>query len=173
MSVIVNASNTLYQLSGQWEKIWQECNDLNEDLITKKLDEDTWSILEIIEHCVLAEKVIYTSFIKTQSSASPSLLDKLKPFVIKFALSLPLKVKIPTELVKPTGNETLASLKQQVSNNLAAWNDFLNSIDPEQAENLSFKHPYFGTLSLSGTLSFILNHLGKHYRQILDRKKLI
>ena len=174
MSTYSKASNSLYELSSLWEHIWKECDDLSADQFSKRLEKDTWSISEIIEHCFLAESVIYESIKKTvDKSHSISFIDRLKPTLVKFLLSLPIKVKTPTKQVDPNGNESLDSLKSKITNQLSTWNEFLNSIDEEKAEELSFKHPFFGTLDLAGSLSLIKDHLNKHFRQIKSRKALV
>ncbi|MEZ4754833.1 MAG: DinB family protein [Bdellovibrionota bacterium] len=172
MSALSKASDSFYELSATWENILSDCSELSESQLSKKIDATTWSLLEIIEHCVLVEEVVYKTLSQPALTNKISSVDRLKPYLVKFLLSLPIKVKIPTQRVAPSGVKSFKTLKTEVTNRLTLWNNFFHNLDESKASGTAFNHPIFGNLDLPGTFSFLVSHLRKHAKQLENRKKL-
>ena len=150
------------------ETLLPRLDSLTGEKISFKAGPDKWSIVEVVEHLVIAEE----GLIKQLSTNIPaSTLDsnaktpEKHQTVIK-VMERDIEVDVPHESLEPHGNIALDDLINQ-------WNDIreklpglLAEIKPEKIDDPVFQHPYGGPLDIADTLQFFEVHFDNHMRHI-------
>jgi len=129
-----------------------------------------WSLLEILEHIGLTERMVMTFLGRPSEQYSDKAenlgRDKLHRATVERRLAF--KVEAP-EWLRPRGQVTdiatfeqvFTSQRQQFRENLA------NGTIP--VDNRVYKHPVLGDLTVSDWLHFLICHTQRHLDQIRDR----
>ena len=130
-----------------------------------------WSILEIVEHLVLAERSVFAH------ATEPSKLvpherrprHHFRRFAVRWTLRLKIPVSVPAREMEPHGETSLAELRRLWEMDLAA----LLSCAEKLAEHLLrapiFVHLVGGPLSFEEALDFGQIHFEGHLHQIRER----
>jgi hypothetical protein len=130
-----------------------------------------WSILEIVEHLVVAEQVIL------QGLPDPAtLVDRPRtlrqrcvyPLVV-LILRLRIPVKAPSRRMLPTGGASLAELRERWEETSRWLRAYAEGLPPGGAAKAVFAHPVSGPLTLPQALRLGRLHLEVHTRQIRAR----
>jgi hypothetical protein len=141
-------------------------NEIPEELSNTQVSPDTWTILEVLEHLVLIEKVIAKQFENLLREGS----DRETPEhpVYRSAKRFP-AVEAP-DYVRPIGKyKSLAEAKAGLEQSRQYLFKVIEQVeDPTILEKRSFKHPYFGHLQLKQWLDFIGYHERRHLDQIKE-----
>ena len=131
----------------------------------------TWSILEIVEHLVVAEQVILQGLpAPSDLVARPrSLRQRCTYPLVWLVLRLRIPVKAPSRRMLPTGGSTLAQLRTRWDATYAWLRAYAEGLPPGGASWAVFTHPVAGPLSLTQALRLDRLHLEVHERQIQKR----
>lgn len=130
-----------------------------------------WSILEIVEHLVVAERVIL------QGLPEPSALvpaprgprHRLTYPLVWLVLRLGIPVKAPSRRMLPTGAAALDELRPRWEATYQWLRAYAASLAPG-ADPAVFRHPVCGPLTLRQALRLDRLHLEVHARQIRARR---
>jgi hypothetical protein len=128
----------------------------------------TWSILEIVEHLVLAEREVL------QNLAEPSelvarrrgLKAHLAYPMVMVVLKCGIPVKAPSPRMLPKGNTSLADLRRQWDESQRWFRSYVNALDREGFGRAVFAHPVAGPMNVGQTLHMGQLHVATHSRQI-------
>jgi hypothetical protein len=138
-----------------------------ETLLAKPLP-DKWSILEIVEHLVLAEREVL------QNMPEPSHMVELKrslkahftyPMVM-MVLRCRIPVKAPSRGMIPRGNSSLAALRRQWDESQQWLRSYIGGLDGEGVSRAVFQHPVAGPLNALQAVQMGRLHVATHARQI-------
>lgn len=122
-----------------------------------------WSIAELIEHLVLAERGIIASIEKATKPKDPSsIIQKIRWMMVSFILSNGIKVSVSTERVMPTKQLPLESLLSEWNELREKLHSLLDTFTPEKLNAYAFTHKRAGALSTLEALKFINLHLTYH-----------
>lgn len=129
---------------------------------------DKWSILEIVEHLVLAERAILQEMPDaTALVARPrTVAHHVKYWVVLAVLRFSIPVKVPAPGMHPRGRSTLAELAQQWDANSQWLHAYAASQDAHGLRLAVFTHPIAGPLTLPQTLRTAAYHVAVHAAQI-------
>ena len=131
-----------------------------------------WTILEIVEHLVLAEREVL------QNLPEPSQLVH-RPRVLKDRVSYPLvvavlkygiPVQVPSPRMVPTGGMPLAALRQEWDRNQRWVRSYADGLDAQGFGRAVFQHPVAGPMTAVQAIHLGCVHIETHARQI---KRLI
>lgn len=127
-----------------------------------------WSILEIVEHVVVAESVILLGLpSRADLVAQPRRLEhRLKFLVVLLVLKLRIPVRVPSRRMLPTGQRSLAELRDSWDGHLRWLRAFAEASDEEDLGQAFFTHPVAGPITLAQALRMDLLHLWTHGKQI-------
>ena len=127
-----------------------------------------WSILEIVEHVVVAESVILLGLPAWENLvARPrSLEHRLKFLVVLLVLKLRIPVRVPSRRMLPTGQRSLAELRDSWDGHVRWLRAFAEASDEGALGQAFFTHPVAGPITLAQALRMDLLHLRTHCRQI-------
>ncbi|MBK9795415.1 MAG: DinB family protein [Holophagaceae bacterium] len=146
---------------------------LGADAISARSQPDTWSILEIVEHLVLAEAAILQGLPPTTelTDRPRSLKQRILFQVVMAILRFGIPVKVPTRRMVPTGQVPLEELRKRWDGHLRWLRTHGEGLDAEGERRAVFQHPVAGPITLAQALRMACLHLGVHRRQIRKRQE--
>ena len=150
------------------EALLQRLDSLTGAKLSFKAGPDKWSIIEVIEHLVIAEKGLLKQ-LSTNIPASTLDPDAKTPdkhqIVIK-VMERDIEVDVPHESLEPQGRIALEDLLNQWIDLRKKLQDLLAEIEPAKKDDPVFRHPYGGPLDIADTLQFFEVHFDNHMRHI-------
>jgi uncharacterized damage-inducible protein DinB len=150
------------------EELWEAVNGLSDEQMNKQVEEDRWSIIQVLEHLYLIETAV-TKRITSELKNEGSELAGDKP--IHLALDRSAKIQAPS-YAKPSNEfQTLNEIKQKLQNSRAKLVKVCNEADPFMLDRNSFLHPVFGLMSLKQWIPFVGLHEKRHLAQIEELKR--
>jgi hypothetical protein len=166
--MLEDIQETFESLEKKYGKLLQHLNSLTDDVVSFKAGADQWSIIEVIEHLVMAEENMLEQLTGAASATTLDPRDRsAKNFhiVIK-VMTKDIPVDVPDESMEPHGQISLEEL-------LGRWNDtrkktraYIDAINSADAGDLVYRHPFAGPLDMAETLRFIDVHFDNHMRHI-------
>ena len=134
-----------------------------------------WSILEIIEHLVIAERMVL------QGLPEPSRLvereRRLKHrflyLIVMFVLKYGIRVQVPSPAMVPRGARSLREVRRLWDENQEWLRGYIGSLDRRGFRRAVFEHPVAGPLSVEQTVRMDQVHLNTHIRQIRRLQRLL
>jgi hypothetical protein len=146
----------------------QRLDSLSNEVLSFKAGPDRWSIVEVVEHLVIAEESLIEQL--GAEVHSPPLdiesrsAEKYRT-VIK-VMERDIEVDVPHESLEPLGRSSLDELLSQWEDLRKELHRLLAAIKEENKDDMVFRHPYAGPLDISETLHFFDVHFDNHMRQI-------
>ena len=162
------AHSLIQALDDRRQALFQGLEGLAPEVLRASLRPGTWSVLEILEHVVLAERVILQGLPdQTDLVDRPrSLRHRIKYPLVWLVLRLAIPVKVPSKRMLPAGQRTLADLREEWDQHLR-WLSALAAGPTAGAQGKAcFVHPVAGPITLVQALRMDLLHLQIHTRQI-------
>ena len=148
---------------------------LNDDQLRKKPSPSEWSILQIVQHMVLAERDVmqYLPEPKELIHRKRGLRARIFYVVVLLILKWNIRVPVPSEGMVPDGNTSLSELRQQWDENMRWFRGYVDALGPEDLQRAVFSHPIAGPLTgpQAGTLAQY--HFEAHLRQINNTKAIV
>ncbi|MEO1261375.1 MAG: DinB family protein [Bacteroidota bacterium] len=159
-------------LESQLESLTAYLVNYSEEQLNAKPSPEAWSVLDIIQHMMIAEKGSM-AYVKKKTSYPESLKEagisnRWRKFRLNFFLQVPIKVKAPTEVAtdKFKKNVTLDSLLAEWRTNRKDLTEFLEQAPDDWINKLTYKHAFAGRLTFDGMLLFFRDHFVRHRKQI-------
>jgi len=150
------------------EDLLQQLGSLSSEVLSFKAAPDKWSIVEVVEHLVIAEK----DLLKQLSTNVPtSTLDPESKTPEKYQTVIKVMVRdipvdVPDESLQPHGRLPLNELLRLWDAMRKRLAELLAEIKSENIGNPVYRHPYGGPLDISETLQFFEVHFDNHMRHI-------
>jgi len=150
------------------EALLQRLESLPGESLSFKAGPDKWSVVEIIEHLVIAEKSLLEQLSAhiPVSRLDPAAKTPEKHQTVIKVMARDIEVDVPHESLEPHGNIALEDLINQWNNIRAKLPGLLAEIKPEKKDDPVFQHPYGGPLDITDTLQFFEVHFDNHMRHI-------
>lgn len=149
--------------------------NLDDHQLRRKPGPMEWSILQIVQHMVLAERDVMQYLPEPKE-----LIDRKRGFrarifylVVILILRWNIRVPVPSKRMVPDGNTSLSELRQQWDENLRWFRGYLDSLGPEDLNRAVFSHPVAGPLTGPQAGKSAQYHFDAHLRQIEKVKALI
>jgi len=164
--MISNIQEKFESLTHKRDALLHKLASLSMDALNFKAGPDKWSVVEVVEHLVIAEDDLLNQ-ISTQAppfdskSRSP---EKYKTVIKVMERDIP--VDVPDERAVPQGRLTANELLSRWEDIRQKLRDFLAGINLENKDNLVYRHPFAGPLDISETLHFFDVHFDNHMRHI-------
>ena len=166
--MLASIQETYDSLTGKREQLLQRLDSLESETLSFKAGPDKWSIVEVVEHLVIAEADLITQL--TAEVHSPPLdieSRSAKKFqtVIK-VMERDIEVDVPHESMEPHGQVALDDLLHQWDDIRKKLQGLLAGIKKENKGDMVYRHPFAGPLDIGETLHFFEVHYDNHMRQI-------
>ena len=166
--MLSDIQETFDNLEIKYGDLLQQLNSLTADMLSFKAGADKWSIVEVIEHLVMAEEDMLAQLTGAASAATLDPQDRSAKnyhIVIK-VMTKDIPVDVPVESMEPHGQFSLEEL-------LGRWDDtrqktraYIDAINSADVGDLVYRHPFAGPLDMAETLRFIDVHVDNHMRHI-------
>jgi hypothetical protein len=166
--MLANIQEQHDRLKLKLEALLQRLDSLSDEQLSFKAGPDKWSIVEVVEHLVIAEdglvKELSTNI--PDSTLAPEAKTPEKHQIVIKVMERDIEVDVPHESLEPQGHTALDDLLKQ-------WQDYreklpvlLAEIKPEKQDDPVFRHPYGDPLNIADTLEFFEVHFDNHMRHI-------
>ncbi|WP_426450742.1 DinB family protein [Paenibacillus sp. S-38] len=149
------------------KNIWETVEELSEMQINTRVEEDKWTIAQVLEHLYLMEKAITASMSRELSGGEIRTAES-KPFFLTLDRSR--SVPAPAPFVPAEGFYTLDELKGRLGASREGLERLVAGISDEELAQKAFPHPVFGLMDLRQWLTFIGVHEQRHWGQIEELK---
>ena len=162
----------LDQLDAKLDKLVNLLNDLSHQQLNARPEPGAWSVLQVMQHVMLAEK-LSVGYVQKKTSNPKALkrsgiANRLRQAILKIFLSLSFKFKAPG-IVSEDQFPAEADFDEVVKNWKQVRNDLarlLSGIRPEWKDKELFKHALAGRMTIDGMLLFFESHFDRHLKQI-------
>jgi hypothetical protein len=150
------------------EDLSQQLSARSNEVLCFKAGPDKWSIVDVIEHLVIAEQNLLEQLAANVlvSTLDPGTRTPEKHQTVIKVMERDIPVDVPDESLEPHGRLTLDELCNQWDDIREKLQGLLAEIKPENKDNLVYRHPYGGPLDIAETLHFFDVHFDNHIRQI-------
>lgn len=136
-----------------------------------RVQEDTWSAAEIIEHIAMVDlgivKIITRLMEQASAAGSPSdgSLKLSQEFLRHTADTESKKLEAPA-MVQPTAGRSIAESLERLAATQALADAAMPMLERFDPGDLCYPHPYFGDLNAHEWFALRTGHLVRHHRQL-------
>lgn len=127
-----------------------------------------WSILQIVEHLVRAERVVFQGLpsASDRKERAPRWKHRLRYLLVRAVLATGLPVRVPAPAMLPIGGGDLAHWLRLWDENQAWLRDYHASRAGDSSRTTALRHPVAGPISIAQAVRLGQLHLRTHTRQI-------
>lgn len=154
------------QYCQQRDRLLDELGALSEAQLAFRPAPGAWSLNEVAHHLLLVEQGVAASFARPPKPEPRTVRHLVGRVLVRLLLGSPLRVRVPTRRVLPTGEITLPEIRTRWSGVSRELEGQLSEITPATLGRPAMKHPYSGPLDARRTLNFLGRHFRHHLRQV-------
>lgn len=150
-------------------RLLDELEGLDEELLNRPAAEGKWSINQIIAHLVQSEQLTNSYLqrkMREESHETAGLSHVVRSLLLRVALNTGMKFKAPEAAAHMPAHAALSSLRNQWDAARYQLEDTLTELPQDMLGKCIFRHPYAGMLTMPQTLTFLQDHFSHHARQI-------
>ena len=151
-------------------ELWESVENLTDDQLNKKLSNEGWSIMQVLEHLYLMESKLVKLMTRTFKEA-PSEIIPDKP--IHLTTDRSRKATSPPYFEPTDQFITKAEMKEKLNSSRKSLHDFVELTSGYNLEEKGMPHPLFGQVNLKQWIPFIGVHEKRHIEQINEMKSEI
>ena len=141
--------------------------------LTFKVDEKTWSPLQVCFHDIKSEQLTLLSLNKNLQQKDnlkrSSFAGIIRDASLNFALKSKIKFKAPPLVANMPEEYDFAELMKKWGTIRSSLKEYLDNFPEQYSDRAIFKHPIVGWMNLSQTLNFLQSHFDHHKLQIEKR----
>lgn len=165
----------MFSISGKMESFESMRTDLLDDLSRRPEEvlratpfDGKWSILDILEHMVVAEREVLMGLpeYKDLPIFERTFKNKLMLKIVMFVLGNRIRVKVPSRTMNPKGGTSFEEIRASWDESQAWFRAYLESCDEEKLGRAVFKHPVSGPITPAQAVDMSLAHFENHRAQI-------
>ncbi len=166
--MLIKTAEKFEGLTRKRSKLFQQLDQLSNETLVYKAGPDKWSIVEVIEHLVIAEKDLLqqlsTNIPVSTLDASSRTPDRYQ--MVINVMEQDVEVDVPDKRAEPQGRLKLEELIRQWDTVRDRLPGCLTQISPKKKDDLVYLHPFGGPLDIVEALHFIEVHFDNHMRHI-------
>jgi hypothetical protein len=150
-----------------------ELETLPREKLAYKSASNRWSLLQIVEHLVLAEREVlgHPSNGHKRAAVKRGLRARLAYLLVLLVLRLGLPVPPASPAMVPGERASMAELRWRWDENYRWLSAFVDEVKPDRLVHAVFRHPIAGPLTLPQVVHIGQLHFDYHRRQIERRKR--
>jgi uncharacterized damage-inducible protein DinB len=149
------------------EELLNYVSNLSDSEASLVSENEEWSILDILEHLYVIEKVMTSEIKQILEKVERKKAFKHKP--LDSTLDRSSKFKAPDNMKPKKEFTSLLQAKERLASSRQSLMELLELYDPSEFKANSGKHPAFGTISVEQWVEFIGLHERRHLAQIKER----
>jgi len=150
------------------EEILQSVGGLSDEKLNERLEDGSWTIMQMLEHLYLMENSIVHTISDQLANGENKTVDD-KP--IHLTTNRSKKVDAPSFVIPSINFITLEEIQSKLAESRDTLINVIESADPSLFEQRAYPHPSFGDLSLKQWIPFIGLHEKRHLAQIEELKE--
>jgi uncharacterized damage-inducible protein DinB len=152
-----------------------EIESLDESKLNARPIEGKWSVLEIVEHLVIAEREVMGGMrdFEKVGERERTFKNKLLYRVVMFVLKAGIPVKVPSKKMLPKNELSLEEIRRQWDESQKWFREYVETQDDAGLEKAVFEHPVSGPITVEQAVEMSLAHLNSHTGQIRKRLDLM
>ena len=160
----------------EWRAAWLDrIQAMPPDKLVAKPRPGKWSILEIIEHLAVSERVVF------QDLPDPSLLvehprrleHRFRYLLVVVFLRSPIPIQMPSQSLAPKGGRSLSECRRLWNENQEWLLAYVRQLDAEGLRRAVFEHPAAGPLTVGQMIYLNQIHIDRHVRQVESIQRLL
>jgi hypothetical protein len=129
---------------------------------------ESWSLLEVTEHCVLAEEKSLQGMLNgPPPGTTVTPIAHVRMGMVRLVMKSDIRVKVPVARVMPLGHSSLPELEARWGESRRGLETFLEQLTAADAGAARFRHPIGGWVTASAGVAFLAGHIGHHARQLV------
>ncbi len=169
--MIVPVEKKFTKIEEQRRKLLEEISKLTHEQQNFKPAPESWSIAQVLNHLIYAEtnsvKYMQKKLQGVAAEPKSGIKEVFRSIMLNMFLRLPVKYKAPKAAL-PVQEEVyiFENLKTQWEGIRAEIKKILDQLDAASTEKLIFKHPIVGKFNIYQTMSFLVEHIEHHKKQI-------
>ena len=138
------------------------------DSLLFKPSTEAWSVVEVVEHLVIAEELSLRALEKLLPAyRGSSIRATFRINLIRASFRhLSVRIKAPSARIMPTGTATLAELIDRWDTARGRLAAVLEAIAPTSRSDRRWRHPLAGWLTSEQWLAFVESHVAHHQKQM-------
>lgn len=145
--------------------------EVDEGLLNKKIDNESWSVIQIFNHLYETEDLSlnYLKYKEKMEYKFSKITFKslFKYRLLMFAYGLPIKFKAPTVLSQPSNELSFNEVQDKFASLRQKYLAFIERQDEEFFNLATCKHPVTGRIKMIQMLKFFRTHTVHHEKQML------
>ncbi|PEL13068.1 hypothetical protein CN601_06160 [Bacillus sp. AFS017336] len=146
-------------------ELLESVDHLTDDQLNKRINNEKWSIMQVLEHLYLMESKLVKLMTRTFNEA-PSEVIPDKP--IHLATNRAKKVTAPPHFEPTDQYITMDEMKEKLKQSRKSLLDFVELTKDHNLEDKGMPHPIFGQINLKQWIPFIGVHEKRHIEQIRE-----
>jgi uncharacterized damage-inducible protein DinB len=163
------------KLDDYTSSVLNSLSTINQEILQDKPAESVWSVMQILDHLVLAEAMSLGYLEKKingiEEVGTVGVRSRLGMLLIKLLMNGGRKFKAPKSVSQPDGQVTLDQVGRKWKEERQRLFTFLENYPDEHLDKAIYKHPVIGRISLVQMLAFFVVHIKHHEVQIKQRLK--
>ena len=165
------------QLDAITQNLFADLKKYPDNVLNKKPSLQAWSVVEILDHLMLAEefslKYLQKKVLDTSTAKEENLKVKWRWFLVKLVFAFNINFKAPQVVVPTIGAATLAEMETRWNAIRVQIIQLLQSLKDEDANKDLWKHAIAGKMNLYHMVEFLGMHLNRHKKQIERTLQLV
>ncbi|HSG41147.1 MAG TPA: DinB family protein [Thermoanaerobaculia bacterium] len=160
----------------EWRAAWlDQLQAMPPDKLVARPRPGKWSILEIVEHLAVSERVVF------QGLPDPSLLverprsaeHRFRYLLVAFLLRSGIPLRMPSKALAPKGGRSLSELRSLWDESQEWLLAYVSQLDAKGLRRAVFEHPAAGPLTVGQVVHLNQIHIDRHVRQVESLQRLL
>lgn len=167
-----NTQKIFDRIDQKMDALIKELENMPEEKLQQHPEPGAWSVLEVMYHLMLSEK-LSRAYIQKKLSFKPDLpannwSARLRSFLLDTYNRGPIKRKAPQNVSESQFPKdlTFVGVVTEWKNERQTLRTYLEGLEPALYQKQVYRHPFGGRLSLAAMVSFFNSHFDRHYKQI-------
>ena len=167
--------NRLQAFDDTRRRLLDEMESLDPVWLVAKPIPGKWSMIEIVEHLVLAERAVFKGLPDPSRLVEENrdLGHRVRYLLVLFILTSGIPVRTPSPAMVPQGGRGLAELRRLWDENQHWLRSCLAHLGEGAGRKAVFEHPIAGPLTASQAVRMGQVHVDGHVRQIRRLRRLL
>ncbi|XZF74187.1 DinB family protein [Bacillus sp. AL-1R] len=149
------------------EELMEVIDHLTDEQLNRKINNEKWSIMQVLEHLYLIESKLVKLMIRTFNEA-PSEVIQDKP--IHLAIDRTKKITAPPHFEPTDQFMTKKEITEKLNQSRKSLLEFVELTKDQKLDDKGMPHPIFGQINLKQWIPFIGVHEKRHIEQIKELK---
>lgn len=152
------------------KEIWKCVRTLSDIQLNDKIDQESWSIAQVLEHLYLMEE---NAIHQIGVALGSTHFEAPSSFPLHLIADRKIKISAPKNLMPTNEYQTLNHLKEKLDGSRNSLENLARFSIEEKLNEKTLIHPRFGVLTVSQWINLVGYHEERHLGQIVEIKETL